>query len=66
MMRFCGGQFMPIKVPNGYATVAGIILGIVGSRLHFVSGWNIHRNPIKHCCHSSLLHEENGVQVPSV
>ena len=28
--KTCGGQFMPIKVTNGYATVAGFILFIVG------------------------------------
>jgi hypothetical protein len=29
--RSCGGQFTPIKTPNTYASVAGVILIIVGS-----------------------------------
>lgn len=28
--KSCGGQFMPVKIPSGYATVAGIILSIIG------------------------------------
>ena len=29
--KSCGGQFMPVKIPSDYATVAGIILSVIGA-----------------------------------